>query len=122
LPTPGLAARVYLVGDNLTKMPAGDGSLTVTLYDAAQPLTENAKPNQVWTIDPASLRQVLKKDGVGWGYDLWLPWHGYRPEIVRVRLIVKYESAKGQVAYSSPTDYAVRAPAAIKVTKVASKN
>jgi hypothetical protein len=117
--TPGLAARVYLVGNDLTRMLVGDGSLAVLLYDGDKPLSENAVPKEVWNIKPDSLESVLSKDALGYGYNLWLPWSSYRQDIRHVRLVAKYQSKQGAIAYSNATDYAVRGPAGIstKVTK-----
>ena len=118
VPSPGLAARIYLVGRDLGRPLAGDGSLSVYLYDAAQQLSDEAVPQEVWNIDPANLQRVLTRDGLGWGYDLWLPWRTYRPGVSQVRLVVKYQSPQGAVAWSSSTDYAVRAPGAGKPLSV----
>jgi hypothetical protein len=107
-PTPGLAARICLLGHDLSKPLAGDGALTAYLYDARAPLSDKAIPREIWNIDSANLQQVLGKDALGWGYDLWLPWRTYRPEITQVRLVVKFQARNGKVTWSSSTDYAVR--------------
>jgi hypothetical protein len=93
-PTPCLVGRMYLF-DQTEKFPVvGDGAVLVTLYDdtrgpATQPLEE-------WYIDPVALRKFLKKDVIGWGYSLFLPWGSCKPEVTKVHLTCKYEPASGQ--------------------------
>jgi len=111
-PTPGLAARVCLLGQNAGRSVAGDGSLSVHLYDTRVPMSEDAVPTEVWNIDPVNLQRLLSKDAVGWGYDLWLPWGTFKPDVSKVRLVVQYKSKAGREVWSSCTDYSVRRPSA----------
>jgi hypothetical protein len=108
VPTPGFAARVYLLGQNLGQPLAGDGTLSAYLYDGGEPLSDKAVPREIWNIDPVNLQRLLARDALGWGYNLWLPWRTYRPEVSQVRLVVKYQPPQGRPAWSSSTDYAVR--------------
>jgi hypothetical protein len=110
VPTPGFAARVYLLGQNVGLPLAGDGTLSAFLYDGAEPLSDKAVPREIWNIDPVNLQRLLARDALGWGYNLWLPWRTYKPEVSQVRLVVKYQPAQGRPAWSSSTDYAVRRP------------
>lgn len=98
-PTPGLAGRVYLFDAQMKGLEA-DGLLTVHLYDDAQPPSDQPLPREIWNLDPLSLQRVVKKDGLGWGYSLWLPWSNYRPEIRKVTLVVRYQSSKGKEVWS----------------------
>jgi hypothetical protein len=102
-PTPGLAARLYLFGDQLGQPLAADGSLTVYLYDDTQPATDPPVPREVWNIDAENLQRVLRKDALGWGYNLWIPWSNYRPDIRKISLVVQYKSAQGKDAWSGAT-------------------
>lgn len=111
-PTPGLAARIYLFGQNLDKPLIADGSLSIYLYEAAEGLADQAVLKEVWNIDPANLERVLSKDALGWGYNLWLPWRTYRPQTSHVRLVVKYQPHQGKAAWSSNTDLALGRPGA----------
>jgi hypothetical protein len=113
VPTPGFAARVYLLGQNLGQPLAGDGNLIAYLYDGAQPLSEKAVPTEIWKIDPVNLQRLFAHDALGWGYNLWLPWRTYRPDVSQVRLVIKYQSPQGRPAWSSSTDFAVRRPTAL---------
>jgi hypothetical protein len=93
-PTPGLVGRVYLF-DEAVKFPVtGDGALNVTLYDDTKgPATQ---PLEQWYIDPVALKKFLKKDTVGWGYTVFLPWGSCKPDVTKVHLMCKYEPASGQ--------------------------
>ncbi len=100
LPTPGLAARVYLFGGQLGEPLLAEGSLIVYQYDDLQPVTDPQVPREIWNLDKASLEKLLKKDALGWGYNLWLPWSNYHPDIKRVMLVVCYRPEKGVEAWS----------------------
>jgi hypothetical protein len=112
-PTPGLAGRVFLFDAQMSGVEA-DGMVSVYLYDDAQPPTDQPLPREVWNIDPMSLQRVLKKDGLGWGYSLWLPWSNYRPEIRNVTLVVRYQSSQGKELWSGAMTAAMRDAAGIK--------
>jgi hypothetical protein len=93
-PTPGLVGRLYLFDDEVKFPVAGDGAVTVTLYDDTKgPATQ---PLEQWYIDPVALKKFLKKDTVGWGYTVFLPWGSCKPDVTKVHLMCKYESASGQ--------------------------
>ena len=93
VPTPGLVGRVYLFGPAIDFPQVGDGGLVVDLYnDTAGPATQ---PLERWQIDPVTLQKFLKKDIVGWGYTLFLPWPTCRPDVTKVHLTVRYDPAGG---------------------------
>ena len=91
-PIPGLAGRFYLFGEEVDTPIEAEGNLTVDLYDltkgpGGQPvLLEN------WQLDPVTLKKLKRKDPVGEGYTLFLPWGTYRPDITRVQLKLKYDA------------------------------
>jgi hypothetical protein len=93
---PGLAGRLYLFGPQIDFPLIGDGSLQVDLYDEG-PRAQGGEPRllEVWRIDRDTLRRLLKRDTIGWGYTLFLPWGTYKPEITRVRLKLRYDPQKG---------------------------
>lgn len=103
IPSPGVAGRIYLFGAELGTPLRADGSLIVHLYDDSTPESGPKVPREVWTVDAANLQRVQKKDGLGWGYNLWLPWSTYEPSIQRVHLVVCYKPVKGSDAWSSST-------------------
>jgi hypothetical protein len=117
--TPGLAGRVYLFGPQVDFPLEGDGSFVVDLYDDS-----GAKPvlREEWRFDRETLQKLLRKDMVGWGYTVFLPWGTYKPDAQQVRLQVCYQPAKGTPLYAegakitlnkgSPDDVVVRTQSA----------
>src|SRR5262245_31497220 len=91
-PTPGLAGRVYLFGPEIDFPLVGDGALVVDLLDVAT-VGPDGKPVllEEWRLDKDTLKRLLKRDIVGWGYTVFLPWGTYRPEVSRIQLMVRYE-------------------------------
>jgi hypothetical protein len=103
VPTPGLAGRLYLFGPEIGRPIVSDGSLVVDLYDH----TAGGQPVllEEWRIDSDTLRRLLRRDPIGWGYTLFLPWGTYNPAITRVELKVRYHPVNGIAplyAQSSP--------------------
>ncbi len=93
-PLVGLAGRVYLYGPQIDYGMAAEGALVVELFN----VTDGCKPTaplEVWHIDPVTVKRLCKKDAIGWGYTLFLPWPAYQPTIKEVRLRVRYEPIKG---------------------------
>jgi hypothetical protein len=108
-PTPGFAARLYLFGQEPGEPLGVDGALTVYLYDLQQP-ADQRRPLEVWNITPENLERIAKKDGLGWGYDLWLPWSTFKREITRVSLVVHYKPTQGMPVWSIPCDLLLGEP------------
>ena len=103
---PGLAGRLYLFGPTIDFPQVGDGGVLVELYDdAVNPPT--GKLLEQWQIDKDTLKRLLKKDAIGWGYTLFLPWGSYRPDITRVHLTCRYEPAKGTPLYADASPLTV---------------
>jgi hypothetical protein len=96
---PGLAGRLYLFGQDGKHAVAGEGSLVVDLYDDA-PAGVGHEPRQMeeWRLDNGTLKQMLSQDMIGLGYNLFLPWSTYRPEITRVHLALRYQPTNPKAA------------------------
>jgi hypothetical protein len=116
-PLIGLAGRLYLFDDNL-KLQKGDGRVSVDLFDAGN-TQPGAQPKRLerWELDQASLSKLLRKDPVGWGYTLFLPWGTYRPDIARVQMTVCYTPAKGMPIYADPAMVSLRSEAHLTQTR-----
>lgn len=101
LPTPGLAGRVYLFGQEINCPLVGDGAVVVDLYDLSS-VGMGGQPVvlEQWRFDPDTLKRLLRRDPVGWGYTLFLPWGTYRPDIARVQLRLRYEPPRGTPLYA----------------------
>jgi hypothetical protein len=105
-PTPGFNGKIYLLDARTGKACAATGSVVISLYDAAAP--PGAPPREVWEIDADTLRRVARKDGVGWGYAVWLPWTTADPSIFNVTLAVHYKPARGSDVWSNHSTIRVR--------------
>ncbi len=95
--TPGLAGRVYLFGQTIDFPVVGDGCLVVDLFDEDRPAAQGkaASPLEEWRLDRDTLRRLLRRDPVGWGYTVFLPWATYRPDVIHLQLKIRYEPANG---------------------------
>jgi hypothetical protein len=102
--SPGLVGRLYLFGQEVSFPVIDDGSVIVDLYDDSQSEEKSAAevangsqqlPLEEWRFDPITLKKLAKKDMIGWGYTLFLPWGTYKPDIHQVHLKVRYLTAKG---------------------------
>jgi hypothetical protein len=113
-PLPGLGGRMYLFGEGSDCPLPGDGSVVVDLYDRTPPHgANNTVPLEEWRIDRATLKRLLRRDAVGWGYTLFLPWGTYRPDIREVELRLRYDPVSGSPLYaeSSPVVFHKDTPA-----------
>jgi hypothetical protein len=102
---PGLAGRLYLFEAKTGLPVVGDGAVQVHLYnDDARGPDGKAVELERWHIDHKSLAKLLRKDTIGWGYTLFLPWGSFHPGITHVHLTVCYQAHTGLPLYgpSSP--------------------
>jgi hypothetical protein len=98
---PGLAGRLYLFGDLASGHSlAVDGKAEIVLYDLSG---EKEKMLEVWQFGPNALKQLLRRDPIGWGYTLFLPWGTYRPDISRVELRVSFTPTGEATLYAEPS-------------------
>jgi hypothetical protein len=98
-PTPGLVGRVYLFNNAMLPVD-GEGSLHVELADAS------VKPPKVlerWNLPPEAVQKLKRKDIVGTGYSLFLPWATYRPDLTTIQMRVAYQPKNGPPLYSTPS-------------------
>ena len=97
--TPGLAGRVYLFGPDVGCPLEGDGSLYVELADASE---MPPKALEEWRLPADKLQLFLRKDPVGVGYTVFLPWSTYRPDLTKVRLKLAYQPKEGATLFAAP--------------------
>jgi hypothetical protein len=96
-----LAGRLYLFGENKGVPVAGDGSVVIDLFDPSRSDGQGSTvPVEEWRIDPETLKRLLRRDAIGWGYTLFLPWSTYRSDFTKLQLRARFESAKGVPIYS----------------------
>jgi len=56
-----------------------------------------------WTFQRDELKRLLRRDAVGMGYTLFLPWSTYKPDVTQVQLKVAYLGSKGNPLYAINT-------------------
>ena len=100
LSSPGLAGRLYLFGAEVDTPMAAEGNLFIDLYDLGQGGPVPPVHLENWHLDPVTLKKLKKKDPVGEGYTLFLPWATYRPEISRIQLKIRYETGAEYPLYA----------------------
>lgn len=108
-PLPGIVGRLYLVGPDQARFVKGDGKVIVDLYDVGQP-GPDGKPKmlQRWEYDKSTLDRLFRKDWLGWGYTLFLPWPDYQPDVKRVQLRACYLPDKGTSVFAPHTQVSLR--------------
>src|SRR5437764_1853 len=125
---PVLVGRIYLFGQTMATPLEGDGAVSVELFNPAEivpPGTEGTPeggPRRLerWTFDPVMLQKLRRKDMIGWGYNLALPWGTYRPELTRLQMRVCYQPAKGSPVFETGT-LALGATTVLEAPKMVSK-
>jgi len=108
-PLPGLAGRVYLFGPDAGRPVKGDGKVIVDLYDLGK-FGQKGQPKMVqrFIFDPKTLERLFRRDLIGWGYTLFLPWPDYRPETDRILLKVWYQPVKGTPVFAPDSRVSLR--------------
>jgi hypothetical protein len=97
---PGIAGRLYLFGPRIDFPFACDGTLTVDLFaEGAGPDGQPALIEE-WHFDPVTLKRLLVRDFVGWGYTIFLPLSNYHPEGIHAHLRTRFEPAGGSPLYT----------------------
>lgn len=98
--SPGLAGRIHLFGSDLKHPMLGDGGLAVELDDDTG---KEPVPLERWEIDAATLKRLEKRDLIGWGYTVYLPWTKKVPDasqLSKVRLRVRYQPTGGSPLFT----------------------
>jgi len=103
---PGLAGRVYLFDEEVGYPLIAEGKIVIDLFDlTAGPV----KPVllEEWRFDKDTSKRLVRKDAIGWGYTLFLPWGTYRPDISMVQLKARFEPDKGTPLYAEASPLTV---------------
>lgn len=102
---PGLVGELFLVAAN-NQFTTPEGPVSVELFDETpRPGSNPRQPPKLsqWRFEKDVLRQLATTDErFGKCYALFLPWPEYRPDITKVRLVVKYEPEQGFPLYAEP--------------------
>jgi hypothetical protein len=109
-PLPGIAGRMYLLGPDLATPVLCDGKVRVDMY---VPEDGKWKALTFWEYHPTDLQRMVKKDVIGDGYTLFLPW--YDTTIAQAQLRVTFFPAKGNPIYAQPSIVNIRPQAPIPI-------
>lgn len=103
--SPGLVGELFLFAAS-GQFSTPNGPLTVEMYDETpRPGYNPQNPPKIgqWRFEKDVLRQlVTPHEWFGKCYALFLPWPDYKPEALKVRLIVKYEPEQGIPLFAEP--------------------
>ena len=98
-PTQGLVGRIYLFNSKFIPV-VGDGCLHVELSDAG---VDPPKELEQWNFPAAELAKFQRKDAIGPGYSIFLPWFTYSKDVTKVVMKVGYQPNKAMPIYAAPT-------------------
>jgi hypothetical protein len=108
--SPGLVGEVFLLAAN-GQFTTPEGALTVEVFDETP--KPGADPRQgprlgQWRFEKDVLKQLATTDErFGKCYALFLPWPDYRPDVVKVRLMVRYDPEHGFPLFAEPFSTAI---------------
>jgi hypothetical protein len=105
-PLTGLAGRLYVFSEEVGRPLEVPGAVTVVVYSIDKE-NKRSKPLVTWNIDSTTLRRLGRKDAIGFGYTLFLPWVEYTPDIRRVQLDVRYVPDGGQPLFAPASTLAL---------------
>jgi hypothetical protein len=101
---PGLLGRVYLFGADPKFPLLMDGELVVDLFDhTTKPGQDEPKMLEQWRFDAATLPKFAKKDMMGDGYSIFLPWGTYGEDLTQIMLQMRFTSTDGKVSVFNQT-------------------
>src|SRR5437870_13021486 len=82
--------------------------------DTAGPAGKGARALEEWQMDRQTLKRLQRRDAIGWGYTVFLPWATCKPEITRVHLKVRYVPSKGTPLYAASSPMTLGDPEEMK--------
>jgi hypothetical protein len=102
-PVPGLVARVWVFGPDEGVPLDPDGELIAGVWDmSARNAEGEPKLLELWCIDRETAKKFVRRDSIGNGYSLFLPWGSYHVDLKQVSVILRYNSAGGRSIASAP--------------------
>ncbi len=92
------------------------------LYEGAVAPGAAAAPLEEFRYDAVSLRKLLRRDAIGWGYTVPFMWSTYRPDITHVQMKVRYEPTQGTTLYADSASMAIDNPGLATAAPVVSQS
>ncbi|WP_020475522.1 hypothetical protein [Zavarzinella formosa] len=107
-PVPGLLGRLYIFSTDEGVPIIVDGELVVDVWDNS-PQANGGKPKllEVWHIDKDSFAKFRKRDIIGEGYSIFLPWSTYNVDVRQINMIARFSGTDGRVLIAPPEGLAV---------------
>ncbi len=101
---PGLVGRIYLFQGDKGVPYTTDGVLIVDLFDHT-PRADGQDPKllEKWRFDETVIGKFAKRDFMGDGYSIFLPWGTYSPDISQVLIQARFTSKDGKTALFNQT-------------------
>lgn len=112
-PLPGLAGRMYLIGPEMGAPKLCDGTVVVEM--SAPDEKGEMKVMERWQIDPVTLKRLARKDVIGNGYTLFLPWSSYSPTLTQAQMRVTFIPTGVSPIYGPPAMVNIRPQAPIPI-------
>ncbi|MFQ3650509.1 MAG: hypothetical protein SNJ75_09260 [Gemmataceae bacterium] len=88
-PIPILTGRMYLFGPRLDYPMLAQGGCRVEVFDESSGVVAPT-PAFTWDIDAKDMPTLMKKDFIGIGYTMLLPWPSYHPSMHKLRVRTAY--------------------------------
>ena len=95
-PLPTIGGRVSLFGTDLVTPVIAEGSMMVYMYDDMPDAKNREEPIEIWVFRDDDVHRLRKKDAVGWGFTIPLPWQTYRPDLTHVKMKVRFDRVGGK--------------------------
>ena len=107
-PVPGLLGRLYVFSTDEAVPIVADGELVVDVWDNS-PKINGGKPKllEVWHLDAEAFAKFRKRDIIGEGYSIFLPWSTYNIDVRQINVIVRYTGKDGRVLMTPPETLSV---------------
>ena len=102
-PVPGLLVRLWIFGPDTKDALTVPGELIIGLWDNT-PKAAGAQPvlQEVWHIDTETVEKFRRKDIIGDGFTLFLPWSKYHVDLKQVNVVARFNGTDGRNLVSTP--------------------
>jgi hypothetical protein len=94
---PGFVGRVYLFGQTMDHPVLAEGTISVDLIEET-----GSAPVWLerWNLDADTVKRLVKKDMIGWGYTVFLPSKTARPDMSKIRLRTAFTAPNSAPIYA----------------------
>jgi hypothetical protein len=98
-PIPILTGRMYLFGPRMDYPLPAEGGFRVEVFDESSGVVAPT-PAFTWDVDAKDMPKLLKKDFIGVGYTVLLPWPTYHTGMHKLRIRTAYLPPNALPIYS----------------------